>query len=403
MADIVVTADRLFDGTGAATLVRPTITISGDRIGMVETGPLPHTAESDGRFHFPGCTILPGLIDTHVHLVMSALPTNEAIIAQVERENDEELLARGLANAKAALASGLTTVRDCGGRGRVVQNIRDRIRTGQAQGPDVLACGAPITTRTGHCHWLGLIADTKDQVQEAAMRMLAEDADFLKVMATGGNMTPSSDPMKAQYDAETLTLIADLGRQAGKLAAAHVLSQAALPGVVAAGYRTIEHCDWRVQEFRYQFEPNLARRMVEQEQYVGLTMSGLARRHFLPEIRNNPSGPVRRLDMRFACERQMLDFGVPYTLHSDAGVRLTPIERFDLGLRAAQIELKLTPAEILVAVTRTPAIALGLTDRGTLQAGKRADLLVVEGDPLHDLACLEKVRAVMKAGMWVKK
>jgi len=284
-----------------------------------------------------------------------------------------------------------------------VQNIRDRIRSGQAEGPDVLACGAPITTRTGHCHWLGLIADTKDQVHDAALRMLAEDADFLKVMATGGNMTPSSDPMKAQYDAEALALIADIGREAGKHAAAHVLSQAALPSVVAARYRTIEHCDWRVEEFRYQFEPKLARRMVEQEQYVGLTMSGLARRHFLPEIRNNPSGPVRRLDMRFACERQMLDFGVPYTLHSDAGVRLTPIERFDLGLRAAQIELTLTPAEILVAVTRTPAIALGLTDRGTVQPGKRADLLVVEGDPLHDLACLENVRAVMKAGVWVKK
>jgi len=394
MPDIVVTADRLFDGTGAATLVRPTVTISGDRIDRVERDLLPPTGDSSGRFHFPGCTILPGLIDTHVHLVMSALPTNEAIIAQVERESDGELLTRGLA---------LTTVRDCGGRGRVVQNIRDRIRSGQAEGPDVLACGAPITTRTGHCHWLGLIADTKDQVHDAALRMLAEDADFLKVMATGGNMTPSSDPMKAQYDAEALALIADIGREAGKHAAAHVLSQAALPSVVAARYRTIEHCDWRVEEFRYQFEPKLARRMVEQEQYVGLTMSGLARRHFLPEIRNNPSGPVRRLDMRFACERQMLDFGVSYTLHSDAGVRLTPIERFDLGLRAAQIELTLTPAEILVAVTRTPAIALGLTDRGTVQPGKRADLLVVEGDPLHDLACLENVRAVMKAGVWVKK
>src|SRR5262249_50063672 len=211
----------------------------------------------------------------------------------------------------------------------------------------------------------------------------------------------SSDPMKAQYDAETLTLINDVGSEAGKHAAAHVLSQAALPGVVAARYRTIEHCDWRVEEFRYQFEPKLARRMVEQEQYVGLTMSGLARRHFLPEIRNNPTGPVRRLDMRFACERQMLDFGVPYTLHSDAGVRLTPIERFDLGLRAAQIELKLTPSEILRAVTATAAAALGLEDRGTLAMGKRADLIVVDGDPLKDLACLGKIRAVMKAGTWI--
>jgi imidazolonepropionase-like amidohydrolase len=403
MPDLFITADRLFDGTGAATLLRPTVKVMDDCIDTVERGLLPPATCHGDRHDFPGCTILPGLIDTHVHLVMSALETNEAIIAQVERESDEELLARALANARAALDSGLTTVRDCGGRGRVVQQVRDLIRQGKAEGPDVLACGAPITTRTGHCHWLGLIADTTAEVRNAAERMLAEDADFLKVMATGGNMTPSSDPMRAQYGLDALALIADLGRKAGKHAAAHVLSQAALPGVVAARYRTIEHCDWRVEEFRYQFNPDLARRMIDQDQWAGLTMSGLARRAFLPQIQQNPSGPVRRLDMRFACERQMLDFGVRYTLHSDAGVRLTPIDRLDLGLRAAQIELRLSPAEILVAVTRSPATALGLSDRGVLQPGKRADLLIVEGDPLQDLSCMQHVRAVMKAGRWLQR
>jgi imidazolonepropionase-like amidohydrolase len=113
------------------------------------------------------------------------------------------------------------------------------------------------------------------------------------------------------------------------------------------------------------------------------------------------TGPVRRLDMRFACERRMLDSGVRYTLHSDAGVRLTPINRFDLGLRAAVIELRLTPAEALAAATATAAEALGLGDRGTLTPGRRADLVVVEGNPLEDLACLERVAAVMKAGQWM--
>jgi imidazolonepropionase-like amidohydrolase len=231
--------------------------------------------------------------------------------------------------------------------------------------------------------------------------MLTEGADFLKVMATGGNMTPTSDPMRAQYDPAILALIADMGRTAGKHAAAHVLSRSALPGVIAARYRTIEHCDWRVEEFRYEFDPELARLLVDQNQYVGLTMSGTTRRAFLPEIQADTSGPIRRLDMRFACERRLLDFGVPFTLHSDAGVRLTPIDRFDLGLRTAQIELKLTPSEILRAVTATAAAALGLEDRGVLATGKRADLIVVEGDPLKDLACLGKIRAVMKAGTWI--
>jgi imidazolonepropionase-like amidohydrolase len=395
---LLITADRLWDGTGAAAVPRPVLRVAGPRIDSVQTSLLPPATCSGARLDFPGCTILPGLIDTHVHLVMSALDTNEAIIAQVQRENDTELLERALANARRALRTGITTLRDCGGRNRVVQTTRDRIRRGESEGPDILCCGAPITTTRGHCCWLGLIADSHDEVRRAAQRMLDEDADFLKVMATGGNMTPSSDPMKAQYDDDALRTIADMGRKAGKHAAAHVLSRSALPDVVAANYRTIEHCDWRVEEFRYEFDPELARRMIDQNQFAGLTMSGLARRALLPQVRGLDIGPVKRLDARFACERQMIDFGVRYTIHSDAGVRMCPIDRFDIGLQAAQVELKLTPGEILRAVTATPAEALNLTDRGVVAAGKRADLVVVEGDPLRDLSAMGRVRAVFKAG-----
>ncbi len=398
MNPVLITADRLWDGTGVATLIRPALRVQDGCVDTIETRLLPPPACTGERFDFPGCTILPGLVDTHVHLIFSALSTNAAIIEQVKRENDAELFQRTAGNAVAALRAGITTVRDCGGRGTVTQQVRDAIRRGDLEGPDVLACGMPITTRRGHCHWLGLTADTFEEARAAAARMLAENADFLKVMATGGIMTPSSDPMRAQYDAPTLALIADMGRAANKHAAAHVLSRSALPDVVAARYRTIEHCDWRVDEFRYEFDPELARRIVDQNQYVGLTLAGTMRRAFLPEIQADTSGPVRRLDMRFECERRMLDFGVPYTLHSDAGVRLTPIDHFELGLRTAQIELKLTTSEILRAVTATAAAAVGLDDRGVLSPGKRADLIVVEGDPLKDLACLGKVRAVMKAG-----
>jgi imidazolonepropionase-like amidohydrolase len=399
MNQILITADRLFDGRGA-TVARPAVRIAGTTIDSVEGSLMPPATCSGERVDFPGCTILPGLIDTHVHLVMSAEPTNEAIIATVAHESDDQRLERIEASAKAALRAGLTTVRDCGGTKNHVQQVRDRIRRGEVVGPDILACGSPITTTRGHCHWLGLTADTYDEVEAAAKRMLAEDVDFLKVMATGGNMTASSDPMKAQYDARTLLRIADIGRAANKHSAAHVLSRSALPSVVAANYRTIEHCDWRVEEFRYEFDPDLARRIVDQNQYVGLTMSGLARRAFLPEVKTFDISPVKRLDARFACERQMIDFGIRYTIHSDAGVRLCPIDQFALGLRAAEVELKLTPSEILRAVTATAAEAIGLSDRGILTAGKRADLIVVEGDPTRDLRALERVRGVLKAGVW---
>jgi imidazolonepropionase-like amidohydrolase len=402
MEPIYLTADRLFDGTGTATLVRPLVSIVDGRIDSVQRGLLAPPTCTGERADFPGCTILPGLIDTHVHLIFSAADTNEEVIEQVGRESEEELFARAAGNACAALQAGITTVRDCGGKGNIVQRLRDRIRKGEVEGADIVSCGVPITITRGHCHWLGLIADTPAEVGRACAKMIAEDADWLKVMATGGNMTASSNPMRAQYDAATLLSIAAAGRAAGKHSAAHVLSRSAMPGAVAANFRTIEHCDWRVEEEHYEFDTELARRLADQGQFVGLTMSGLTRRAFLPKVRAATDfGPVRRLDIRFACERQMLDFGLRYTLHSDAGVRWTPIDRFDLGLQAAVIELKLTPAEVLTAVTRTAAEALDLPDRGTLVPGRRADLLIVRGDPLHDLACLSDVRAVMQRGRWV--
>ena len=396
---LLITADRLWDAS--TNVIRPVVRVVGSRIDSVQGSLLAPSTCTGVRHDYPGCTILPGLIDTHVHLVMAALFSNEEIIAQVGAESDEQLFERAAAAAAAALRSGLTTIRDCGGRGRIIQNLRDAIRRGDRTGPDILSCGMPITTTLGHCHWLGLVADGFDGASAAARQTLDEDADFLKVMATGGNMTATSNPMKAQYDDATLKAIADIGRAAGKHSAAHVLSRSALPGAVAANYRTIEHCDWRVEEYRYDFDPELARRMIDQEQYVGLTMSALARRSVVPEVRGLDIPPVRRLDLRFACERQMIEFGLRFTIHSDAGVRLTPINRFDLGLRAAEVELRLTPAEILRSVTATAAAAIGLPDRGALASGKRADLLIVEGDPLKDLSCLTNVRAVLKAGRWV--
>lgn len=403
MNPLLITADRLFDGTGATPLLRPVVRIDDGKIQAVDQMLLTPATCNGQRFDFPGCTLLPGLIDTHVHLVFSAADTNDAVIEQVTGETDTALLQRAQANARAALRAGLTTLRDCGGKGRIVQTLRDSIRHGEAEGPDILSCGMPITTTTGHCHWLGLRANTPEEVRRAAQRMLAEDADFLKVMATGGNMTASSNPMQAQYCDETLKMIADIGRAVGKHTAAHVLSRSALPGAVHARVRTIEHCDWRVQEDTYAFDPALADRMIAQEQYVGLTMSGIARRALLPEVNRLDLAVVRRLDMRFACERQMIAHGLRYTLHSDAGVRLTPIDRFDLGLRAAAIELGLAPVDVLRACTSTAAEAIALTDRGTLEPGKRADLLIVEGNPLEDLSCLHRVRAVLKAGSWVQQ
>src|SRR5688572_22970822 len=133
-----ISADRLWDGSGSPALVCPIVRVSDGKIETVERGLLPGPSCSGERIDFPGCTILPGLIDTHVHLVFSALNSNQAIIEQVTRETDDELYERARNNAQAALRAGLTTLRDCGGKGAIVQRLRDDIRAGRVSGPDIL-------------------------------------------------------------------------------------------------------------------------------------------------------------------------------------------------------------------------------------------------------------------------
>src|SRR5207249_4257270 len=130
----------------------PWLRVRGERIeaiGSLRDSPPPALDAGESRFDYPDCTILPGLIDTHVHLTFVPLETAPAIVEQVTRDADEQLTAHALTAARAALHAGITTVRDCGGRGAIVQAVRDRLRRGEAEGADVLACGAPITTTRG--------------------------------------------------------------------------------------------------------------------------------------------------------------------------------------------------------------------------------------------------------------
>jgi imidazolonepropionase-like amidohydrolase len=395
-----ISADWLIDGTGSAAVRAPQVEIEGQTLARLQeaAGPVPVLVDRA----FPGCTILPGLIDAHVHLTFAALPTHAEVVQQVSTEADSTLLARAIGNAQAALRAGITTVRDCGDRGLVSLVVRDAIRQGIVVGPEVIASGMPITTTLGHLYYLGLVANTEGEVRAAAERMVAAGVDFVKIVATGGNMTPSSNRLKCQYDTPSLRAAVEVARKAGMHTAAHVLSRCAIPQCIETGVRTIEHCLWRVSEDRYEFDPEMARRMVANDQHVGFTMSAPTWRSVCPEMAGLDRALFFDLDSRFENERRTIAAGVKYLLHTDAGVRQTPFgSSLAIGVQAAARELELTPKEAIQAVTRNPAEALGLADRGVLLPGKRADLLIVEGNPLDDLAALRRVRAVMRGGVWV--
>lgn len=399
---ITLTADWLIDGAGGAPVRSPQVTIVGDRLKAIGSTATSASAAADRTF--PGCTVLPGLIDAHVHLTFAALASHDDVVRTVSNESESELTARAIANAQAALRYGITTMRDCGGPGLSTIIVRDAIRRGSVLGPEILASGPPITTRRGHLRYIGLLADNEVEVRTAAESVLAahQRADFLKIIATGGNMTAGSNRFACQYDAACLRACAAVGRKHGVHTAAHVLSPCAIAPCIEAGVRTIEHCSWRVSEERHAFDPALARQLVANGQYVGFTMTAPTWRTVVPGMAGIDTKLMGDLDERFATERRTIEAGVRYLLHTDAGVRQTPFgPSLALGAHAAVHELQLTPMEAILAITRNAAEAIELGDRGVLLPGNRADLVVVEGNPLTDMGALLRIKAVFLGGVEV--
>src|SRR5579875_732664 len=154
----VLRASRLIDGTGA-----PPVDGVVDQAGAVRDLDLP-TGTNVATYEYPDCTLLPGLIDCHTHLLFSA---SDHALDDAIHDSDETLLLRGVAHAQAELRCGVTTLRDCGGRGFLTLALRDAISRGLITGPRILAAGMPITTTGGHLNFCGLEADGTLEVIKA--------------------------------------------------------------------------------------------------------------------------------------------------------------------------------------------------------------------------------------------
>jgi imidazolonepropionase-like amidohydrolase len=398
---LVVKAGTLIAGTDAPPVPGATVHIDRGVITAI-AGPndLPAGAEV---LDWSGQTVLPGLIDCHVHLVFSA---GANPLRDVLAEDDRALLLRAAQNARQALAAGITTVRDLGGRGGVTLTLRDAIAAGLVPGPRVLAAGAPLTITGGHCHFLGLEADTAEEVRKAARWQLKVGADCLKLMATGGRMTPGTNVRQPQYGVEELRAAVAEARRAEKTIAAHAIGTPGIRNAVAAGVDTIEHCSWVGPQAGLEFDERVAAEMPERGVYVDPTL--------IP-VKIAASGdpalltPAQRENVAIRTEvlgyhRRMLALGVQFIAGTDAGVARTPFDILPLELQLLVEEIGLTPVEAIHAATGRAAKAIGIGAQvGTIEPGRRADLLVVDGDPSADITVLQRPGVVLQAGRVVAR
>ncbi|MEU6482641.1 amidohydrolase family protein [Streptomyces sp. NPDC046887] len=389
MNRLLITADRVITGPAHRAIPQGAVLLDADRIAAV--GP---AAELDAsvpaevpRLRCPGATVLPGLIDCHVHLAFDAGPDPVRAVTEAAAP---DLAAAMAERATRLLAAGITTVRDLGDRDALTIPLRDSLASGTVAGPRILAATAPLTSHGGHCHFLGGEVVSDDDIRGRIARNAAAGADLIKVMASGGALTPGGPRMwEPQFSPHQLRLIVRESARHGLPVAAHVHGTETIAQCVDAGVRTLEHCSWRTAE-GVVHDPETTRRIVAEDVAVCRCVSG-DWQLFLKQM-----GPERAQAM-IDVIGEMRQAGVRFIAGTDAGV---PGAHFGdyVGMLEFFASLGFSHPEILDMATTTPAHALGLTDTGSLTPGLRADLLIVDGNPLTTLDALRHPRHVFTAG-----
>ncbi len=341
------------------------------------------------RLDHPGCTVLPGLINCHVHLAFDGGPDP---VNTVRETPDAELLDGMAERARQLLYSGVTTVRDLGDRDGLAIQLRDRVNRGDEIGPRIVAAGPPITPPQGHCWFLGGEADGEQQLRQRVQHNADMGADVIKVMASGGQITPNSPPMwQTQFTENELRTVVDQANRLGLPVAAHAHGTHAIQAAVNAGATTIEHCTWlRDGGGGYDTQDSVAHTMAEQRIYACVAWPP-DWQGFMARL------GAERADMVVNRFQWMTRLGIPLIPGTDAGLPRSGFTDFAEALKL-YTHVGYTADQVIEMATTTSAQALGLDRVGLLAAGHSADILIVEGDPTADLSALSHRKQILIRG-----
>ena len=396
MARTVFSGARVFDGTGAA-IAPADIAVEDGRI--VDVGA---TLDGDEQVDLTGKTILPGLFDCHTHVIVSHVDLWQLAQAPFSYKFFEA--ARNLA---ATLKVGITTVRDAGGADLgVKQAVEDGLVSGPrmqisigmvsqtgGHGDDWFPSGARIPLLASHPGAPDTIVDGPDEMRRKVRELVMYGADVIKVAVSGGVLSPRDEPHHAHFRQDELDVLVAEATAAGIWVMAHAQAADGIKAAVRAGIRSIDHgvyLDDEAIQLMLERGTYLVPTLVAPRGVVTAAEAGAP----LPE--NIVAKARAVVEVHRESFRRAVEAGVRVAMGTDSGV--TPHGE-NLRELALMVEAGMSPEDALVASTRTAAELMGLEgELGTLEPGKRADLVVVDGDPLDVSTLAERISAVYKDG-----
>ena len=396
---VIVRAGKLLDVKTGKILTDQAIVIDGDKIThIVPAAQVPAGATT---INLPNATVLPGLIDAHTHLTFNPSFGYQTLAISIPRE-----ALTGAHNARLTLEAGFTTVRNVGARGYSDVALRDAINAGDVPGPRMLVSGPPLSITGGHCDNDLLpfeyhatndgVADGVENVQHKTREIIKYGADVIKICATGGVLSKGDDPNASQFTLEELKAIVAEAHRLGRKVAAHAHGAQGVIWASEAGVDSVEHGHLMNDEAIATLKKN-GTYLVPTLYLVDWQKENSATAN-LPEYARKKMEMVSEVGQNNA--RKAFAAGVKIGMGTDAAVYPHGLNAHEL---AVYVRLGMTPLQAIQTATVNDADLLGWSDKvGSLEPGKWADIIAVDGDPLQDVTTLQHVRFVMKGGEVVK-
>ena len=341
-------------------------------------------------------------MDSHVHLngIGDGRAGDELVTLP-----DEVLTVQSAQNARRHLYSGVTTLRDCGAKNSTTFMLRQAVDLGIVPAPRLILAGRPVAIIGGHLSYFGTAATGVDECRAAVRQLIKEGADFIKITATGGS-TRTSHPLRPSFNVEELRAICEEAHRFGKHAAAHCASSQGMANSLDAGIDTIIHGVHKDPDGADTYRPDITERIAEQGVFVNPTLGqGVARIRMLEDMEDLTAAQQAELnaarqssDARMDHFARMRDAGVVMAAGSDSAWSYYPMGDYQTDIEAHAMA-GMSNMEAIVSATRDAARSCCIDSLvGTLDPGMQADVLIVNGNPLEDLADLRHVADVFLAG-----